>query len=156
MVSRVLAILLQSCIAVVIAKSFTPRANTTLITPCTQVSNLALSRGRGAIIDAQLALECLSSVPLKAKEALDLMEAMMPFVELQSTIEYLKAPPPSYWYPPLDLRARFKDIMSNISTGSYPSEYAFQAQVLKVYNLARDGHFRSVHFLGTEFPYGRH
>ena len=136
-----LSVLSYACLVVA---AVVPRANTNSTAPCGMISTLAATQGRGAIVDAQLAFDCLNSVPLKAKEALQLMQAMMPFVELQSTIEYLKAPPASYWLPPIDLRANLNEIMANISSGSYNSEYAFQTQLLKVVNAVHDGHFRSV------------
>ncbi len=79
---------------------------------------------------------------LHASQAKTLVEAMLPFVEWQTTIEYLKDPPKGYTEPATDLRAGFAAVIANISSGVYENEYEFQAQLWKVVNSAHDGHFR--------------
>lgn len=56
--------------------------------PCAVVSSsLAATTspaGPTPTIEAQLAYDCLNSVPLHAEEALDLVEAILPYIEWQS------------------------------------------------------------------------
>lgn len=93
-------------------------------------------------IDAQLGYDCLASVPLHAEQAKAFVEAVLPFVEWQTTIDYLKDPPAGYTEPAVDLRAGFATVIANISSGAYKTEYEFQSQLWKVVNSAHDGHFR--------------
>lgn len=84
----------------------------------------------------------MASVPLQARQAHDLVEAMLPFVEWQTTLAYLKAPPKGYTEPGVDIRAGFAAVIANITSRVYQTEYEFQAQLWKVVNSAHDGHFR--------------
>lgn len=93
-------------------------------------------------IAAQLGYDCLNSVPLHASEATKLVESILPFIEWQTTIEYLKEPPRGYTEPAVDLRARFAAVLAKITSGFYKSEYEFQAALWKVVNSEHDGHFR--------------
>ncbi|TVY75827.1 Peptidase S41 family protein [Lachnellula suecica] len=93
-------------------------------------------------VDAQLAHDCLASVPLHATEAKALVEAILPYVEFQTTTSYLKNPPSGYLEPATDLAAGFAAVIANISSGAYKTEYEFQASLWKVINSAHDGHFR--------------
>lgn len=67
---------------------------------------------------------------------------MLPFVEWQTTLDYLKAPPKGYTEPAVDIMAGFADVLANISSKIYQNEYDFQAHLWKVVNSAHDGHFR--------------
>lgn len=110
-------------------------------------------------VSAQLAYDCLNSVPLGATEATDLVNSLLPYVEWQSgevdarfenlfeslqdsDISYLKNPPEGYQEPAVDLWVRFDDILENIKSGKYANEYEFQVELYKTFNEAHDGHFR--------------
>ncbi|CZR64528.1 uncharacterized protein PAC_14426 [Phialocephala subalpina] len=116
-------------------------------TACAVVSSsasafLAASPKATPTIDAQLGYDCLTSVPLHATQATTLVEAMLPFIEWQTTTAYLKDPPEGYTEPAVDLKAGFAAVLANISSGVYETEYQFQASLWKVVNSAHDGHFR--------------
>ncbi|KUJ18450.1 uncharacterized protein LY89DRAFT_615243 [Mollisia scopiformis] len=116
-------------------------------TACAVVSSsasafLAISPKATPTVEAQLGYDCLASVPLHAQRAKDLVEAMLPFVQWQTTIEYLKSPPEGYTEPAVDLPSGFAAVIANISSGVYQTEYEFQVQLWKVVNSAHDGHFR--------------
>lgn len=81
-------------------------------------------------------------MPLHASEAKALVESMLPFIEWQTTLNYLDNPPPGYTEPATDLRAGFAEVIANITSGAYATEYQFQASLWKVVNSAHDGHFR--------------
>jgi hypothetical protein len=89
-----------------------------------------------------LGYDCLNSVPLHATEAAALVNGLLPFVEWQTTIEYLKDPPKGYTEPAADIGAGLATVLANITSGAYKTEYEFQAQLWKVINSAHDGHFR--------------
>lgn len=62
--------------------------------------------------------------------------------ELTVDLSYLKDPPSGYQEPAVDIIAGFNEVAANISSGAYPNEYEFMANLWKVFNSAHDGHFR--------------
>jgi hypothetical protein len=56
----------------------------------------------------------------------------------------LKHPPPTYLEPAIDIWASLDLILSNIRTGKYANEYAFQTDLFKTMNRVHDGHFQFV------------
>ena len=111
-------------------------------------------------VDAQLAYDCLNSVPLRQPQASSLLDAILPYLEWQTgknqaipfeiiiglniskDTSYLKAPPSGYLEPAVDLPAVFGAIESKLKNGSYSNEYQYQADLFRTFNLAKDGHFR--------------
>ncbi|KJK63227.1 Peptidase family S41 [Aspergillus parasiticus SU-1] len=94
------------------------------------------------VVDGELALACLKSVPLGKAEALQLMESIFPYVEWQSDTSYIKDPPSAYLEPAVDIWAELNKVYDNIKSDKYAGEYEFQADLFKAFNLAHDGHFR--------------
>ncbi|KAF7589525.1 hypothetical protein BBP40_004190 [Aspergillus hancockii] len=114
---------------------------------CEQVSKraavaLANSPSATPVVDGELALACLKSVPLGKAEALQLMESILPYVKWQSDTSYLKNPPAGYLEPAVDIWAELNQVYSNVQASAYDGEYDFQADLFKAFNLAHDGHFR--------------
>jgi hypothetical protein len=64
---------------------------------------------------------------LNASAALELVDAMKPYLEWQSTSAFLKDPPPGYFYPPLDIFGKLASIKANLEANVYVNEYTFQA-----------------------------
>ncbi|KAH8599179.1 hypothetical protein B0O99DRAFT_591050 [Bisporella sp. PMI_857] len=123
--------------------------NGTVTSPCAAVSAssaaaMATNVLAYPIIPAQLAQECLTSVPLNKTEAATLIKSILPYVEWQSDTSYLKNPPPSYQQPPIDIWGLFTKILSNIESGAYANEQEFQADLYRSFNSVHDGHFRFV------------
>ncbi|KAI1339844.1 hypothetical protein F5Y15DRAFT_382300 [Xylariaceae sp. FL0016] len=122
-------------------------ARITTGSPCAEVSAsaasvLAASPSATPIVDGQLAYDCLNSVSLHQQEALDLFDSVIEFVYWQTDTNYLKDPPPAYLEPAVDVFAELSQVRSKIANGTYSSEYNFQADIFRVFNLAHDGHFR--------------
>ena len=70
-------------------------ATTTQAEPCAEISTI-LAANQKASLDPQLALQCLQSVPVdKAGDASQLV-GMQTYINFQSTLTYLKNPPPGY------------------------------------------------------------
>ena len=62
---------------------------------------------------------------------------------MSTDIEYLKAPPAGgYLEPATDLLTGFANVEANIKSGVYLNEYQFMADLWKLVNSAKDGHFR--------------
>jgi hypothetical protein len=69
-----------------------------------------------------MAYACLQTIPNKQAPALDLLYALQPLFEFQTTIAYLKDPPDGYLFPALDFWAEFDKIVSNVHDGAYISK----------------------------------
>ncbi|EJT71599.1 hypothetical protein GGTG_10854 [Gaeumannomyces tritici R3-111a-1] len=108
--------------------------------PC-QVARKAAEFGMGSRIKPSLALACLASAPLNLDRDIELIDSLIPYVEQQSTIGYLKNPPDSYLYPPIDLIGGLKQIKEKLRAGGYRSQLDFAWEVNAIYNQVYDGHF---------------
>jgi hypothetical protein len=75
-----------------------------------------------AAIPAEVAYDCLETIPNEQAPALDLLYALQPLFEFQTTIAYLKNPPEGYLFPALDFWAEFNKIVSNVQNGAYNSK----------------------------------
>lgn len=108
---------------------------------------------------AQLAYECINSVPFNSSAAVAYLDSIRPYIDWQTTIEYLKDPPAEYAtkvQPPYDFYANWDRIYSKAASGGYASEYAFGIDLYTSFQTAHDGHFviypDSVNLI---FSYGR-
>ncbi|TDZ33601.1 Peptidase S41 family protein ustP [Colletotrichum spinosum] len=93
-------------------------------------------------VSAQLAYDCLNSVPLGKQAALDLVDSIFPYLEWQSDAAYKADPPADYDFPAYDMFGALEKIRSNLEADVYASEYAFQAALYnEVFGPGHDGHF---------------
>lgn len=92
------------------------------------------------LISADLAYNCLKSVPNYQEPALRLLNSLRTYLEFQSTKEYLKRPPPGYLFPAVDLDTEFNNIQKKVENGEYESEYDMQVAITSLLTSARDGH----------------
>ncbi|TPX09128.1 uncharacterized protein E0L32_001588 [Thyridium curvatum] len=93
-------------------------------------------------VAASLANDCLKSVPLGKQAAIELVEAMEPYLEWQSDAAYKAAPPSDYFYPAYDLFKALADVKAKLEGDKYDSEYAFQADLYAtVFGPGHDGHY---------------
>lgn len=92
-------------------------------------------------VPAQLAFDCLQTVPNKPGPAKDLITSLKAYIQWQSTLAWLKSPPASYMLPPTDIEGGLDDIGSKAAAGQYKSEYDFQLAIFKLIASAHDGHF---------------
>ncbi|CAG8980972.1 hypothetical protein HYALB_00011080 [Hymenoscyphus albidus] len=95
-----------------------------------------------ARIPVSLAKQCLDSVPLNVFNAQKYLDYYLPYLNLQSTLAYLKDPPKWWTLDAVDVLGGVKQISKNIKTGYYKSEYDFEADVyFLIMVLPRDFHF---------------
>ncbi|KAH7391549.1 peptidase S41 family protein [Cadophora sp. MPI-SDFR-AT-0126] len=92
-------------------------------------------------VSAQLAFDCLQSVPNKPDPAVAMVKSLKAFVQWQSTLAFLKDPPSSYMLPATDIEGGLSNISSTAAAGGFKSEYDFQLSVVKLIISAHDGHF---------------
>ena len=93
-------------------------------------------------MSGSLAYECLNSVSLHTEDALALWDSIRPYVDWQSDLNYKKDPPAGYRVPAADIYAELDVVRTKIEDATYANEYQFQADLFRVFNLAKDGHFR--------------
>lgn len=98
--------------------------------------------------------ECLKIVPFDETIAKGYVDYLRTTFEFQSTLAYLKDPPTSYQQPAVALLEGFDQIKDNIQTGVYDSEYAFEADVLRLLYAAHDGHISVDTGLLYSFTFG--
>jgi hypothetical protein len=91
-------------------------------------------------VPASTAIDCLLTVPFNATDGLLLLESLKPYLQWQSTLAYLKNPPPDYWREPHDLLGSLQDMIDNINR--YDSQYRFELDLYMRVSLAYDGHLR--------------
>ncbi|MCJ1381039.1 hypothetical protein MMC17_004148 [Xylographa soralifera] len=92
------------------------------------------------VLTATLAHDCLLSVPFNATVASQFIQYYNDTLQFQSTLAYLKNPPPSYQQPAIDLLAGLATIQQQISNGVFENEYDFEAAVQRLIQSSHDGH----------------
>ncbi|KAL2075024.1 hypothetical protein VTL71DRAFT_8804 [Oculimacula yallundae] len=92
-------------------------------------------------VAAQLAHDCLNSVPLNKTAAIQLVDEIEPYIEWQSDLAWKKNPPKDYFYPPHDILGYLASVKANLQADKYASEYAFQEDLYQVFARGHDGHF---------------
>lgn len=87
------------------------------------------------------AVACLQSVPLDAQKSSDLVDYIMPFMEFQTTLEYLANPPSGYLIPGVDIMGGLRNIKQNLQSGVYKTQWAFELDLHELINiLPKEGH----------------
>jgi hypothetical protein len=123
--------------------------------PCAEVAELILQKNLTAI-PAQLAYQCLSSVPLHVEEAKKLHRSLVPYLKWQTTLSYVRDPPVGYQMPAFDFWPAFDNIGAKLSNVAYSNEYEFGVDVLRTWNNAHDGHFHYImDVVAKVFSFGR-
>ncbi|KAK3317985.1 hypothetical protein B0H66DRAFT_555919 [Apodospora peruviana] len=93
-------------------------------------------------VAATLAHECLNSIPLGKQAAIDLVDAIVPYMEWQSDAAYKADPPADYFYPGYDMFAALAQVKTNLQADKYANEWEFQQDLyVSVFGPAHDGHF---------------
>ncbi|KAK1242004.1 hypothetical protein MKX07_007827 [Trichoderma sp. CBMAI-0711] len=114
--------------------------------PCARVSVLWAAQKSTSLhatptVAAEIAHECLKSVPLGRDAAVELVDAMAPYLSWQSDAAYKANPPASYPFPGYDIFANLAKIKADLQAGKYDGEYSFQLDLyLKIIAKGHDGH----------------
>ena len=91
-----------------------------------------------------MAYECINSVPFNQSAAAALLESIRPYIDWQTTIEYLKDPPAEYAakvQAPYDFYANWNSIVAKVASSSYANEYQFGFDLYRLFQRSHDGHF---------------
>lgn len=114
--------------------------------PCARVSALwaaqkSTSPHATPTVAAEIAHECLKSVPLGKDAAVELVDAMAPYLSWQSDAAYKANPPASYPFPGYDIFANLAKIKADLQADKYDGEYSFQLDLyLNIIAKGHDGH----------------
>jgi hypothetical protein len=92
------------------------------------------------VFNASLVYECLTSVPFNAAVAKKFIKYYNDTLSFQSTLAYLKDPPPSYQQPSTDLMAGLHQLQSLIDSNFFPNQYEFEAALQMLLYSAHDSH----------------
>ena len=97
-------------------------------TPCAQVGALTAKQKNvpRPRVPAQLAFDCITSVPFDQSAAIALVDSLTPYFKWQSTTTFLADPPQEYAQkvqPAIDLWARLKQVRDKAVAGQYANEY---------------------------------
>ena len=112
-----------------------PRQTNSTGTPCYQIfsSNYVLFL-------ASDAYNCLITAPFNATVASGLVNYYKDFLQFQSTLAYLKNPPPSYQQPSVDVLASLDALETQVQTGAFKTEYDFEVALQTVVYAIHDAH----------------
>ena len=97
-------------------------------TPCAQVSASVAAQSSVATptVAAELAYECITSVPFNQTAALALVDGVVPYFKWQSNTVFLKDPPAEYAekvQPAVDIWGDLEEIRAKVVGGKYENEF---------------------------------
>jgi hypothetical protein len=92
------------------------------------------------IFYAEDAYDCLQSVPFNDAVATRFINYFNMTLQFQSTLAFLKNPPPGYQQPPVDVEQVLEQIQSNVTAGNFKNQYSFEADVQLLINRMHDSH----------------
>jgi hypothetical protein len=103
--------------------------STTSLSACASVAQLvAADPAATPIIPAKIAYDCITSVPFNSSAASELMDSIRPYLDWQSTVEYIRDPPAEYAekiQEPYDFYGEFNRIYEKAGSDGYDNEFEF-------------------------------
>ncbi|KAL9115960.1 MAG: hypothetical protein Q9227_000328 [Pyrenula ochraceoflavens] len=133
-------------------------------TACAAVSSTvasltAASPSATPTIPAQLAYDCITSVPLNVSAATQLIDSLPAYIQWQTTLSYLKDPPAEYAekiQPAVDVYGTLQQIRDNVTSGAFENEYQFGFALYRLFQSTHDGHLVYVpDVVSSIFTWGR-
>lgn len=98
--------------------------------------------------------ECLVSVPFNQAVALRFIDYYNTTMQFQSTLSYLRNPPPTYQQPTVDFAQQLENIKTNVTSGVYQNQYAFEADVQHLVQSLHDAHVYLIGGALSAFSFG--
>ncbi|KAI5854398.1 hypothetical protein BZA05DRAFT_264462 [Tricharina praecox] len=107
--------------------------------PCAEFAETRGNRVTG--LDANLFRRCIQSVPFDEDKATRTLHYLRMFLGLDTYAPYLVDPPVSELeLEPFNLNETLSEIESNIKSGSYENNWSFDYDVVRMFQMFRDGH----------------
>lgn len=97
---------------------------------------------------------CFTTVPFIPAISSRFIKYWNDTLQFQSTLDYLKHPPPGYQQPAVDLIAGLDEIQATIDDGGFANEYQFEAALQNVLYSANDAHVSLDGGLLSSFSFG--
>ncbi|PSN60256.1 hypothetical protein BS50DRAFT_604824 [Corynespora cassiicola Philippines] len=94
-----------------------------------------------ALVPAQVAEDCLKSVPINKEEDLALIEEMGYYISWQSNLAYLVEPPEGYTGERVDTLEEIQKIYDDLENDKYKDEYTLMFDLSSVLTKSYDFHF---------------
>ena len=104
-------------------------------------------------IPADIAYACQLSAPFNQNLSVALIDYIIPYINFESDLAYLKNPPSTYLMPAVDILGGLQEIRQNASVGTYTSQYAFDSALSDLVAKAHNGHFIYIPGLIGAFEY---
>ena len=112
-----------------------PYPSTSSLGACASVSQLsAAATASTPIVPAKLAYDCITSVPFNSTAATELLDSIRPYLDWQSTVDYIREPPAEYAekiQEPYDFYGEFNRISERAKNDGYANEYEFGIDLYK-------------------------
>ena len=121
-----------------------PRAHLTIIITDTAVT-----------LPADVAYQCLESVPLVEKDATELLDAWAVFLQFQSDPTYKAKPPSGYLYPGIDYFQAIAVLREQVTSGNITRELDFQNGIQDIWWATNDGHLTFSTDFNSAFSWSR-
>jgi hypothetical protein len=106
-----------------------PYPTSTSLSACASVAQLAAADPAATpIIPAKIAYECITSVPFNATAATELLTSIRPYLNWQTTVDYIRDPPAEYAekiQKPYDFYGELNRIYEKADGNGYDNEYEF-------------------------------
>lgn len=83
------------------------------------------------------------SAPLIKPDALRLVDVVLALLEWQSTLAYLKDPPPGYLLSATDLMSDARTLRLAVENDTFTSELAFEKNLTDLLSSSHDGHLHT-------------
>jgi hypothetical protein len=142
-IMKILAVLVPLSAICVDGSVIARQANTTLRetntnSPCAKASSAsaayvaAFPSATSAFIAPSLAVACLQSVPLDVERDIVLLEKLGPYLQFQSTLDFLKNPPRGYLVPGVDIPDSLQQIKRDLLSGGYLGQWEFANELRKL------------------------
>ncbi|KAK7981666.1 hypothetical protein PG988_003904 [Apiospora saccharicola] len=92
---------------------------------------------QSGLVRGQMAQDCLSALPFQSDPASRFLTELRKYIQFQSTLEVLKAPPKSYTSSATDILGG----LDRIGQTTYSGQYQFDLDMNSLISSANDGHF---------------
>ncbi|KAF4887028.1 Peptidase S41 family protein ustP [Colletotrichum fructicola] len=129
------------------ATTTAPQPHSTEDTPCAIAKSRAEAfmsaepEATRAFVLPSIAYNCLKSIPVDKENDMGLLNYLEPYVQFQSTLEPLAAPPDFYLIPGVDVLSGFGQIRAKLTNDEYDSQVDFALELSYLFIQASDGHF---------------
>jgi hypothetical protein len=107
-------------------------ASETSTSPCALLEN-TLANLSQPIVPAELAFNCLTSVPVDVQGDVQQIEEIKLFLQWQSDMAYIEHPPEHSFLEPVKIYGELDNIIEHLKLGDYANEYEVQRDSKSLY-----------------------